>query len=255
MPQCDGDYGRFLDFFQTGIIKNLPLIIGVQSTHANPVVKWKESGVYTPMNVKPSVAQAAMIGNPVSFPKVSHLVENYFKENFLAVSVTEQEIIEGMLEANRNGHIVCTREERLLRALKPPQKKGLIPAKADVVVDSTSHQLKFMNFQQMYSDSSFPRSLRSIPGRNCKTILFISKLRHSTSLLFEFEKENLINRKKIMKKIRIGVVGATSLTAQTLLKLLIRHPHVAFGCLRRKPGRKRRRPTSISFFRKIWRCF
>lgn len=98
----------FIELHQLGIIDTLPLIVGVQSTHANPIVQWKKTGSYAPVEVKPSVAQAAMIGNPVSFPKVSQLVENYFRENFAAVDVTEQEIIEGMLQANRYGHVVCT---------------------------------------------------------------------------------------------------------------------------------------------------
>jgi threonine synthase len=162
----------FLDFFQTGIIKSLPLIIGVQSTHANPVVQWRESGTYTPMSVKPSVAQAAMIGNPVSFPKVSYLVEKYFKENFLAVSVTEQEIIEGMLQANRHGHVVCTQGGESIVGLKAALKKGLIPENAHVVVDSTSHQLKFMNFQQMYFEDSFPPEFEIHPRKELQNSPF-----------------------------------------------------------------------------------
>ncbi|MBW1678895.1 MAG: threonine synthase [Deltaproteobacteria bacterium] len=146
----------FLDFYQAGIVDTLPLIIGVQSTHANPVVQWKKTGTYTPMEVKPSVAQAAMIGNPVSFSKVSQLVENYFKENFFAVEVTEQEIIEGMLRANRYGHIVCTQGGESIVGLKAALEKSIINKNAKVVVDSTSHQLKFMNFQQMYFEDRYP---------------------------------------------------------------------------------------------------
>ena len=159
----------FLDFYQTGIIKNLPLVIGVQSTHANPVVQWQARGTYIPMSVKPSVAQAAMIGNPVSFPKVSQLVEHYyFKENFFAVEVTEQEIIEGMLQANRHGHVVCTQGGESIVGLKAALKKGLIHRNATVVVDSTSHQLKFMNFQQMYFEDTFPPEFEIHPRKELR---------------------------------------------------------------------------------------
>jgi len=146
----------FLEFYQAGIIPELPLIIGVQSTHANPIVRWQKQGTYRPMKVKPSVAQAAMIGNPVSFPKVSHLVSHYFKEKFFAVAVTEQEIIEGMLIANRHGQTVCTQGGESIMGLKTALKQGIIPKNAQVIVNSTSHQLKFMNFQQMYFEDSFP---------------------------------------------------------------------------------------------------
>lgn len=146
----------FLEFYQCGIIDTLPLIVGVQSTHANPVVEWRTSGAYAPMQVRPSVAQAAMIGNPVSFPKVSHLVKNYFDERFAAVAVTEQQIIEGMLLANRFGHVVCTQGGESIVGLKAALDQGIIDKNSTVVVDSTSHQLKFMNFQQLYFDDQYP---------------------------------------------------------------------------------------------------
>ena len=61
---------------------SLPKIIGVQSEHANPVYRYylepdAEKRKFVPVTVKPSVAQAAMIGNPVSMPRVIHLVDLY----------------------------------------------------------------------------------------------------------------------------------------------------------------------------------
>lgn len=155
----------FLEFRQAGIIDTLPFIVGVQSTHANPIVQWKRTGSYVPLQVKPSVAQAAMIGNPVSFPKVSQLVERYFKEHFAAVDVTEQEIIEGMLVANRCGHVVCTQGGESIVGLKAALNRGFIDKRATVVVDSTSHQLKFMNFQQMYFEDRYPPEYEISPRR------------------------------------------------------------------------------------------
>ena len=146
----------FLDLYRLGIIDELPQIIGVQSDHANPVVLWRQSGEYRPVSVRPSVAQAAMIGNPVSFPKVSHLVEEHFHERFAAVQVTEQEIIEGMLIANRHGHVVCTQGGESIVGLKKSVEMGLVNPNQRIVVDSTSHQLKFAGFQQMYFEDSFP---------------------------------------------------------------------------------------------------
>ncbi len=49
-----------------------------------------------------------MIGNPVSFPKVRKLVEEHFRDRFAVVEVTEQEIMDNMLTANRHGHVICT---------------------------------------------------------------------------------------------------------------------------------------------------
>jgi threonine synthase len=71
--------GGFLKFFEAGIIEKLPKIIGVQSEHADPVFRYYleedvDKRSWVPVTVQPSTAQAAMIGNPVSMPRVIKLV-------------------------------------------------------------------------------------------------------------------------------------------------------------------------------------
>lgn len=146
----------FLDFYHLGIIAHLPRVIGVQSFHADPVYRWYQDGRYKPVKVKPSVAQAAMIGDPVSFPKVNQLVKEHFKGKFRVVQVTEQEIIEGMLMTNQHGHIVCTQGGESVAALKKAVRSGMVNQGDTVVVNSTSHQLKFADFQNRYYEDSFP---------------------------------------------------------------------------------------------------
>jgi len=153
----------FIDLYRLKIIPELPRIIGVQSHHANPVFLWYQDKHYQPVKVRPSVAQAAMIGDPVSFPKVSQLVCAHFQDRFFAVEVTEQEIMEQMLEANRHGHVVCTQGGESLAGVKEALKKGFIRRGQKVVVDSTSHQLKFSGFQQMYFENKFPQEYEIIP--------------------------------------------------------------------------------------------
>ena len=145
----------FVDLYELGIIKDLPTVLGVQSHHADPVSRWRTSGEYAPVKVSPSVAQAAMIGDPVSFPKVRQLVERYYDDRFFVISVTENEIMEGMLNANRHGHVVCTQGGESIAGLKRALKDKVIPGTGQFVVDSTSHQLKFASFQQLYFDDGF----------------------------------------------------------------------------------------------------
>ncbi|MBW1947781.1 MAG: pyridoxal-phosphate dependent enzyme, partial [Deltaproteobacteria bacterium] len=68
-----------LKFERFGVIQGLPRVFGVQSTHANPVFRYyadpPQKRQYKPVVVQPSVAQAAMIGNPVSMPRVLKLVQ------------------------------------------------------------------------------------------------------------------------------------------------------------------------------------
>ncbi len=145
----------FLDLKKLGIVGELPTILGVQSHHADPVSRWRSTGDYRPMKVSPSVAQAAMIGDPVSFPKVRQLVEEFYDDRFHVVSVTESEIMEGMLTANRHGHVVCTQGGESVAGLKKALAERRIPADHRFVLDSTSHQLKFASFQQRYFNDSF----------------------------------------------------------------------------------------------------
>ncbi|HAA02876.1 MAG TPA: threonine synthase, partial [Syntrophobacteraceae bacterium] len=101
----------FLKLFDLQIITGFPIILGVQSEHANPVFLYyletdPAKRRYRAVSVRPSVAQAAMIGNPVSMPRVMRLVDEYRRaagENAIQVlEVSEQEIMDAMLMANRN---------------------------------------------------------------------------------------------------------------------------------------------------------
>ena len=107
----------FLKFYNTGIINKLPKIIGVQSEHADPVYKYylepdESKREFKPVQTQPSVAQAAMIGNPVSMPRVIQIAREYDAasghKNVFMVQVKEQQIMDWQLTANRNGHITCT---------------------------------------------------------------------------------------------------------------------------------------------------
>jgi len=117
--------------------------------------------------VQPSVAQAAMIGRPVSMPRVIRLVEEYSRRagdhSFAVVEVTEQEIMDSMLLANRSGHIACTQGGESLAGLRAALRTGLVRPEETAVVDATAHHLKFIGFQQMYFDNTFPPEFQVTP--------------------------------------------------------------------------------------------
>ena len=167
----------FLKFYKAGIIKELPRIIGVQSEHANPVFKYYEEEkekIFVPVDVRPSVAQAAMIGNPVSMSRVIELVKEYnaISENkgFSVVQVKEQEIMDCMITANRNGNIVCTQGGESLAGLIKAKEKGYVKKGDIAILNSTAHMLKFISFQQMYFDDSFPPEFEVSPRDELKNI-------------------------------------------------------------------------------------
>ncbi|MBI4794897.1 MAG: threonine synthase [Deltaproteobacteria bacterium] len=162
----------FIRLQDLGVIGELPRVLGVQSRHANPVFRYylepdKSKRVFKPVTVQPSVAQAAMIGAPVSMPRVIRLVEEYTRRagngSVAVIEVTEQEIMDSMLLANRAGHIACTQGGESLAGYRAALKEGLI-AKSEVgVLDATAHHLKFIGFQQMYFDNAFPPEFEVTP--------------------------------------------------------------------------------------------
>ena len=162
----------FLRLHDLNIIDTLPRIIGVQSRHANPVFLYyrqpdRAQRVFVPVAVTPSVAQAAMIGSPVSMPRVIRLVEEYRRrageESVLVVEVTEQEIMDSMLLANRHGHIACTQGGESLAGFRAAVAAGLVDRDEVAVLDATAHHLKFAGFQEMYFQDTFPPEFEVTP--------------------------------------------------------------------------------------------
>ena len=141
----------------------------------NPVWRYystpKERREYHPVTVQPSVAQAAMIGNPVSFPRVRNLVDRFEAAGgrFDVVQVTEQAIMDSMILANRHGHIACTQGGESFAGMLKADELGLLGREEFCILDSTAHALKFAGFQNMYFEDSFPRGIRREgPSRACE---------------------------------------------------------------------------------------
>jgi threonine synthase len=165
----------FLKFYEAGIIDALPKIVGVQSEHANPVYRYflepdAAKRKFVPVTVKSSVAQAAMIGNPVSMPRVIHLVQRYNEsagcQKAFFVQVREQDIMDCQIAANRNGHIACTHGGECLAGLLAAKDGGIIDSQDIAVLDSTAHALKFAGFQEMYFAQSFPPDYHICPRQD-----------------------------------------------------------------------------------------
>ncbi len=155
-----------------GIIETLPRVVGVQSKHANPVFLYylepdRAKRVFVPVTVTPSVAQAAMIGSPVSMPRVIRLVEEYTRrageDAVSVVEVSEQEIMDSMLLANRHGHIACTQGGESLAGFRAAVAAGLVDRDEVAILDATAHHLKFIGFQEMYFENTFPPEFEVTP--------------------------------------------------------------------------------------------
>jgi len=154
-----------LKLLALGIITSLPKVVGVQSHHADPVFRYYQETdpakrKWRPVTVQASVAQAAMIGNPVSMPRVVELARRYDeaagRPAVFVVQVSEQQIMDNMILANRHGHIVCTQGGESLAGLRKALELGIVDSGEQAILDATAHHLKFIGFQQMYFEDSFP---------------------------------------------------------------------------------------------------
>ncbi len=157
----------FLKFHRAGIIQQLPKIIGVQSEHADPVYQYylepdETKRQFKPVDTRPSVAQAAMIGNPVSMPRVIELARQYNQasqgQNLFFVQVAEQAIMDWQLTANRNGHITCTQGGECLAALVKAAAQGIVAHNEVAILDATAHAIKFSEFQDLYFKQQIPKA-------------------------------------------------------------------------------------------------
>lgn len=172
----------FLKLCELQIISSLPVILGVQSEHANPVYLYyleadPKERRFCPVTVRPSVAQAAMIGNPVSMPRVVHLVEQYRelagREAFQVVEVSEQEIMDAMLTANRHGHITCTQGGECLAGLCKVIRNKKVSGDRAAVLDATAHAIKFAVFQDKYFLNTFEPEFEVVPRKELQNTPFL----------------------------------------------------------------------------------
>jgi threonine synthase len=159
----------FIKFFEAGIIDALPKIIGVQSEHADPVYQYylepdEANRKFIPVNTKPSVAQAAMIGNPVSMPRVIQISKKYNEmagcRQVFFIRVTEQSIMDWQLQANHNGHIACTQGGECLAGLAEAFLQKIVTTGETAILDATAHAIKFSEFQDLYFRSEIPEDYK-----------------------------------------------------------------------------------------------
>lgn len=204
----------FLKLHELGIITDLPRMFGVQSHHADPVYRFysvddPEERHFEPVTVSASVAQAAMIGNPVSFPRVKHFAERFEavggKEAFQVIQVTEQMIMDSMIQANRNGHIACTQGGESFAGAKRAKELGLVSEDELCVLDSTAHHLKFVDFQTMYFENDFPAEFGVAPDRT---------LANTPELVIDPDEKDRLSPEEYMKATADKVVAKLGLQSK-----------------------------------------
>jgi threonine synthase len=81
------------------------------------------------------------------------------------VQVSEQEIMDSMIIANRNGNIACTQGGESMAGLKKAIAQGYVGSNEVGIIDSTAHMLKFITFQEKYFQDTFEPEFNVKPKR------------------------------------------------------------------------------------------
>jgi threonine synthase len=130
---------RAYDF---GLIDHLPGVIGAQTTAADTLVRWSESGYssYQPGEFKDTVATAMNINDPVSFPRLESLMKP-FDIHFYRSS--EEQTLDTWAQFTRAGANVCPQGAVAISAAKQAREDGTIKPNDMVVCMSTASMIKF----------------------------------------------------------------------------------------------------------------
>jgi len=125
-----------------GLIDKLPGVIGAQTTAADTLVRWCESGYrdYSPGKLQDTVATAMNINDPVSFTRVKSLYEQ-FDIHFYRSS--EEQTLETWAEFTSAGANICPQGAVAISATKQAKEAGIIKKKDVVVSMSTASLTKF----------------------------------------------------------------------------------------------------------------
>ena len=146
-----------------GFIDHLPGIIIAQTKVSNTIVRWIESGFIIYETKKPGLtaASAMNIQNPISFPRIKKLYQNFQLAGF---DVAEEDIATTRARFNRAGAGLCTQGAVALDAALQARTAGVIKENDLVVAVSTASDLKFVEAgAKHHSNESPPKKFANRP--------------------------------------------------------------------------------------------
>jgi len=143
----------FLMMYELGIIKKLPRIVCAQAQNANPLYLSFLKGFkeFTPVKAKKTLANAIQIGNPVSINKAISILKQF---EGIVEQASENELSHASAMADRTGTFNCPHTGVALAVFLKLLDRKVISTKEKIVVISTAHGLKFVEFKSGYHKSA-----------------------------------------------------------------------------------------------------
>ncbi|MBW2268246.1 MAG: threonine synthase [Deltaproteobacteria bacterium] len=134
---------------ELGLIERKPRIVCAQAEAANPLylAYQRNFEVFEPIHARPTLASAIQIGNPVSIQKAIDAIQRY---DGIVEQASEAELADACGRADRTGLFNCPHTGVALAAMEKLFARGVIRPSDRVVVISTAHGLKFVDFKVKY---------------------------------------------------------------------------------------------------------
>lgn len=147
--------GGFLQMRDMGLVDRVPRLVCAQTAQANPLYRAYLRGFedFQPMVAGETLATAIRIGNPVSYPKAVRAIK---ATNGIVAEVTEAELAEAAGYVDRFGFFNDPQTGVALGATIQLVKAGTIPRNSKIVVVSTAHGLKFVDFKLRFHRGELP---------------------------------------------------------------------------------------------------
>jgi len=145
----------FILMKQMGLIGRIPCLVCAQTELANPFYRAYVNGFdkLEAMTAGDTLATAIRIGNPVSFPKAVRAMK---LTNGIVEQVTEAELTNAAHRVDRMGFFNDPQTGVALAATMKLVRSGTIPKASKVVVISTAHGLKFIDFKLRFHRGELP---------------------------------------------------------------------------------------------------
>ena len=142
----------FLLMKELGMINSLPRIVCVQAAKANPLYQSYLKGFeeFKPIQAQKTLASAIQIGNPVSFSKAVKILKMF---NGVVEQATEDELANAAALADKTGLFNCPHTGVALAVLFKLVERKEIKKDERIVIISTAHGLKFIDFKVKYHEN------------------------------------------------------------------------------------------------------
>jgi len=139
----------FKIMYDLGLINKFPKIVCAQSQNANPLYLSYLKGFkeFNPIKAKKTLANAIQIGNPVSVNKAIRMLKEF---DGIVEQASEQELADAAALVDKTGTFNCPHTGVALAVFLKLHEKKLFNPKDKVVIISTAHGLKFVEFKIGY---------------------------------------------------------------------------------------------------------